>query len=44
MSKRENANVKCPICSVEFVTSTDSFDTQCPQCGFKFELEQRESK
>lgn len=42
MSK-ENVKVICPICKADFVTSTDSNETQCPACNFVFELEPKET-
>ena len=36
--ERENTTVTCPVCETEFMTATDSLDSQCPKCEFKFEL------
>lgn len=41
MSEHENAKVKCLVCGCEFITSTDSERTKCPNCDFEFELEEK---
>ena len=37
--EKQNVKVECPICGTEFITSSDSNETQCPNCDFIFELE-----
>ena len=36
---KQNEKVICPICGTKIVTATDSIKTECPKCGYKYELE-----